>query len=90
MKVDFTAVLKGLDGNDLTFEGQPLTLGVAAAMALNTQGENSLRRGLLAMKVYSAGPDEEVTPEAAALIRESLPGAWMPIVVAQAHELLEG
>lgn len=90
MKVDFTTILKGLDGKDLSFEDEPLTLGVAAAMALNTQGENSLRRGLLAMRVYAAGPDADVTPEDAALIRENLPKVWMPIVVAQAHELLGG
>lgn len=90
MKIDFTHALKSLDGNDLIFEGQPLTLGVAAAVALNTQGENSLRRGLLAMRLYAAGQDTEVAPEDAALIRENLPKVWMPIVVAQAHELLGG
>lgn len=90
MKVDFTTVIKGLDGSDLMFEGAPLTLGVAAAMALNTPGENSLRRGLLAMRVYRAGAGADITPEDAALIRESLSAVWMPIVVAQAHELLEG
>lgn len=91
MKIDFARVLKNLDGSEAVDErGRPLTLGKVAAVALNAPGEDALHRGHLAMRVYGAGPDTDLTPEDAALIRDNLAATWAPIVVAQAHALLGG
>jgi hypothetical protein len=51
--------------------------------------EQSLKRGMLAMKVYAAG-EIEITSEEAGLIREVMATQWAPIIVAQAHSMLEG
>ena len=91
MKVNFSTVLKTLGGADAEMDGGPLTLGQVAALALNAPGEAeaALRKGILALRLFTAG-EEDVTPEDAALIRACLPSAWPPIIVAQAHALLEG
>lgn len=96
MKIDFSAVMKDLDGGDLTLGDLPLTLGKVAAYALNapiSQAPDPLdpvRRGTLALQLNNAGADTDITPEDASLIRECLPRYWTPIVVAQAHALLGG
>lgn len=92
MKIDCTTVIKNIDSTDAKDEaGRPLTLGVVAALALNRpEGADPIRRGMLAMRMYGAGKDFDLSPEDAALIREGLAAMWTPIVAAQAHALLEG
>jgi hypothetical protein len=94
MKVDFNQGFKLIDGAVAMHEAAPLTLGVVAGVALNApsqqiDGELSLKRGMLAMQVYAAG-EIEISPEEAGLIREVMATQWAPIIVAQAHPMLEG
>jgi len=90
MKIDFSQKIMGPDGNDAGIH-----LGQVAVNALNAPGtdplplDQSLRRGTLALKVAKGG-EHDVLPEDAGLIRELLPKAWAPIVVAQAAKMLEG
>ena len=89
MNVDFSSIMKNMDGTDAKIDGADMTLGVVAALALNTAGpHSSVQRGMLAMRLYGAAGDVEITPEEASLIRDGLPNVWPPIIVAQAHALL--
>ena len=98
MKVNFSQIMVGLEGEQLTQrENVPLTLGFVAAQALNAPKPetvhrnigSSLERGHLAMKVMRA--DEiELQPEEASMIRACLDLAWVPVIVAQAHDALAG
>ena len=89
MNVDFSACMKNMDGSEAKIDGASMTLGVVAALALNTPGSsNSVQRGVLAMRLYGAQGDVEITPEEASLIRDGLSSVWPPIIVAQAHQLL--
>lgn len=90
MKVDFGQEIIGLDGEAIRDEAGPLTLGRVAAAALNVPSENhALERGMLAIKVYMGGA-ADITPEESAMIREALPKAWVPVIVARAHHMLGG
>lgn len=90
MKIDFSQKITGPDGKDTGIH-----LGQVALNALNAPGERpltldqSLRRGNLALLVMKGG-ECDIVPEDAGLIRELLPAAWTPIVVAQAAKMLEG
>lgn len=92
MNIDFSQGLVSLDKKPLLGEGgKPLTLGNVSALALNVpEGPEPLRRGMMAMRLYDAGENTEITPEEAALIRDFLPKFWAPIVAAQAYEMLGG
>lgn len=90
MKINFSQKIMGPDGSDSGF-----TLGQVAVNALNAPEreplalDQSMRRGILALKVIKGGV-HDILPEDAGLIREQLPKAWAPIVVAQAAEMLKG
>lgn len=90
MKVDFSQKIMGPDGNDAGIH-----LGQVAVNALNAPEkeplpfDQSVRRGNLALKVAKGG-EHDILPEDAGMIRDLLPRAWAPIVVAQAAKMLEG
>jgi len=90
MKIDFSQKIMGADGNDAG-----INLGQVAVNALNAPSDTplsldqSIRRGNLALKVAKGGT-HEILPEDAGMLRELLPRAWAPIVVAQAAEMLKG
>lgn len=98
MNIDFDQQILWLDGSPIpdgsTPEGK-LTLAVVAAGALNRQPKGemsptvSLKRGMLAIRVFEGGT-QDISPEEAAMIQQALPDAWAPVVVARAHQMLNG
>lgn len=102
MKIDFSAVLKNLDGSPLLRQSQvadaqpaPMTLAHAACDALilpdqqQQSGDEKAAQFTLAMKIVKGG-EVEITPEDAALIKKRIGAAFGPLVVGRAYELLNG
>src|ERR1700685_1289803 len=91
--VDFSTVIKGLDGQPIMVkEGTPLTLGEVAAGALlkddpTLSGKEKVSRYVLAQKVYNA-KDITLTLDEAKLIKEQIGKNWSPIIVGPAWFLI--
>lgn len=101
MKIDFSQTVPGRNGDPFTIPsetGQPivLTLREAAYRALNASGESppehseSLRRGLLALKIDDATLPIDLKVEEVALVQRQLSLVWSPVVVARVFGMLEG
>lgn len=96
--VNFAAVLADQDGQPIKDGDQhALTLGRASMMALMqsypddaaASTEEKARRGLLALKVYTAGK-EDLPAEDIALIKKYIGKLYPPLIVVRAMPLLEG
>ena len=94
--IDFSAVLRDLDGAEISDGGKPLTLARVASAALlqayidesTLAGEIKVRRFVLAMKVAEAG-ELELTAEETAMLKERVAKGYGPLVVGRAWELLD-
>ena len=98
MLIDFSQTFTLPDGKAFTdADGSKLSLGKIALQSLNATGQareplplsEAMRRGSLAIKVAGGGK-HEISVEDAALIRQTLPNFWSPIVVALAAQALDG
>lgn len=102
MKINFSAVLRNLDGEPLMrqsqmadAQAQPMTLANAACDALiipdsqQQSGDEKAAQFALAMKIVKGG-EVEITPEQATLIKKRIGAAFGPLVVGRAYELLNG
>ena len=98
MKIDFSAPLKALSGEDLKDnKGEAFTLRDATVVALDSvfpdeakmEGKEKYRLGHLASRIY--GAKEAINLEAAdvALIKERIGKAYGPRIVAEAWDLLD-
>lgn len=92
MKINFDQIILGLDKKPVNFDGEDMTLGFGSAFALNAPEQDpiqSLKRGMLAVKLYEGG-EVEISPEEATLIRSALPKAFAPVIVFRMSEMLGG
>lgn len=99
MKIDFSSVLKGLDGKELKgdLKGEKsLTLGSVCVESLmasfpdeeRLSGNDKVKRFKLAQKIYNRTP-VDITVEDASLIKELIGKAYGPLIVGQVWDLLE-
>src|SRR5262249_44686005 len=96
MKIDFSAVIKDLDGEAVKDGDKVATLGRVACTALlasyadeqNLPAEDKVRRFLLA-EIAAKGGEREVKVEDAALIKQLIGKAFAPLVVASAYDIIE-
>lgn len=98
MKLDFNAILVGLDGKPMLgkdkTEATLKEVAVEALMAVTendrgASGEDKFKNYELAAKVY-AGGEIEITPEQAALLKRRIGECYGPVVVGPAYKLLNG
>jgi len=96
MKIDFSAVIKDLDGEAVKDGDKVATLGRVACTALlasyadeqNLPAEDKVRRFRLA-EIAAKGGEREVKVEDAALIKQLIGKAFAPLVVASAYDIIE-
>ena len=96
MKIDFSAVIKDLDGDPVKDGEKDATLGRVACTALlasyadeqNLAAEDKVRRFRLA-EIAAKGGEREVKVEDVALIKTLIGKAFAPLVVARAYDIIE-
>ena len=96
MKIDFSAVIKDLDGDPVKDGEKDATLGRVACTALlasyadeqNLAAEDKVRRFRLA-EIAAKGGEREVKVEDVALIKTLIGKAFAPLVVGRAYDSIE-
>ena len=96
MKIDFSAVIKDLDGDAVKDGEKDATLGRVACAALlasyseeqNLPAEDKVRRFRLA-EIAAKGGEQDVKVEEVALIKTLIGKAFAPLVVARAYDIIE-
>ena len=96
MKIDFSAVIKDLDGDPVKDGEKDATLGRVACSALlasyaDEQGlraEDKVKRFRLA-EVAAKGGEQEMKVEDVALLKSLIGKAFAPLIVARAHDIIE-
>lgn len=93
--LDFTQVLKDLDGKPIKNDDKELTLGEAATIALlapfqdeQAKGDTKAKRFLLAIKVRQA-KDAKLTAEEVKEIKDVVAKAFAPLVVGRVWEIID-
>jgi len=98
MKIDFSKVLKTLDGKPIkTPENKNLTLRDAVTNALlsvhedekSLSGKDKALRYHLSMRVYGAKSPFLLKSEECTLIKELIGKAYLPLIVGQAWEIID-
>ena len=94
---NFDAVIKGVDGTPVKDEkGESVFLRNLAVNALygtfederGISGEEKMKRGLLADKIFPGG-DVDVTPEEIVMIKKLIGKGFSTLVVTRAYQLLD-
>jgi len=96
MKIDFSAVIKDLDGDAVKDGEKDATLGGVACSALlasyaDEQGlpaEDKVRRFRLA-ETAAKGGEQEIKVEDVALIKQLIGKMFAPLIVGRAYDLIE-
>src|SRR5262245_23377648 len=96
MKIDFSAVIKDLDGSPVKQGEKDATLGHVACTALlasyadeqNLPVEDKVRRFRLA-EIAAKGGEREVKVEDVALIKQLIGKAFAPLIVGRAYDIIE-
>jgi hypothetical protein len=96
MKIDFSAVIKDLDGEAVKDGDKDATLGRVACSALlasyaaeqNLAAEDKVRRFRLA-ETAAKGGEQEIKVEDVALIKQLIGKMFAPLIVARAYDLIE-
>src|SRR6516164_2901594 len=96
MKIDFSAVIKDLDGDAVKDGEKDATLGRVACTALlvsyadeqNLAAEDKVKRFRLA-EIAANGGAQEMKVEDVALIKKLIGKAFAPLVVARAYDIIE-
>lgn len=96
MQIDFSTVLRALDGNPLREGNRDVTLGMVAVNCLlmnfpdevKLSGEDKFKRGKLAERIYEKA-DVEITVEEAALMKMLIGKGGATWVVTQAYSAIE-
>lgn len=98
LKINFNAVVMGLDGKPFTLgaEKKELTLKEACVQALVSSydderptGPDKQERGALAKEIYQGG-ERTLSQKKIGLIKDLVGKAWTPVIVCQCYELLDG
>lgn len=100
MKIDFSVVLKGLDGVELKprdMDSKSLTLRDVCVDALlvekpgdKVDSKEKLRRYRLAEKIYGCKEPISLSVEDIVIIKEQTAFRWSTLVMGRAWDLLEG
>jgi hypothetical protein len=96
MKIDFSAVIKDLDGDAVKGGEKDATFGRVACSALlasyadeqNLPAEDKVKRFRLA-EVASKGGEQEMKVDDVALIKTLIGKAFAPLVVGRAYDIIE-
>ena len=96
MKIDFSAVIKDLDGDAVKDGEKDATLGRVACTALlasdadeqNLAAEDKVKRFRLA-EVAARGGEQEVKIDDVALVKTLIGKAFAPLVVGRAYDIIE-
>lgn len=96
MKIDFSAVIKDLDGDAVKDGERDATLGRVACAALlatyadeqNLAAEDKVKRFRLA-EIASKGGEQEIKVDDVALIKKLIGKAFAPLIVARAYDIIE-
>jgi len=96
MKIDFSAVIKDLDGEAVKDGEKDATLGRVACTALlasyadeqNLAAEDKVKRFRLA-EVAARGGEQEIKVDDVALIKTLIGKAFAPLIVARAYDIIE-
>jgi len=95
--IDFSQVMKDLDGKAIRDGEAELTLRSVTVNALMTLlpderslgGEEKARRYTLGMKIHKAKEPLELKAEQVTLVKKCVGGVYTPLVVGQAFHLLD-
>jgi hypothetical protein len=96
MKIDFSAVIKDLDGDAVKDGEKDATLGRVACTALlatfadepNLSAEDKVKRFRLA-EIASIAGEQEMKVDDVALLKKLIAKAFGPLVVARAYDIIE-
>ena len=96
MKIDFSAVIKDLDGDAVKDGEKDATLGRVACTALlasygdeqHLPAEDKIKRFRLA-EVAARGGEQEVKIDDVALVKTLIGKAFAPLVVGRAYDIIE-
>jgi hypothetical protein len=96
MKIDFSAVIKDLDGEAVKDGEKDATLGRVACTALlasyadepNLAAEDKVKRFRLA-EVAARGGEQEMKIDDVALVKTLIGKAFAPLIVARAYDIIE-
>lgn len=101
MKVDFTAAIRDLDGEQINENGKPITLGTLSINALlatlpdaraqpeQMDGTEKVRLATLAQAIHLTPKIIDLEAEQIALLKERIGRAYQPLAVKQAWDLLD-
>jgi hypothetical protein len=96
MKIDFSSVIKDLDGEAVKDGDKDATLGRVACTALlasyadeqNLPAEDKVKRFRLA-EIAAKGGAQEMGIEGVALVKKLIGKAFAPLIVARAYDIIE-
>jgi len=96
LKINFNMGLKNLEGKNLKDKGKDLTLKDVSANALlgnyqneNIDGEEKLKRFLLAMKIYEAKGELELSVDEIKMTKDLIAKGYSTIVTGRALQILD-
>lgn len=95
MKIDFNVGLKNLKGEALKDTGKDLTLKDVSANALlgnykeEIDGNEKLKRFLLATKIYEASGEIELENDDVKLVKDMIAKGYSTVVTARAWQILD-
>lgn len=96
MKKNFCVALKDLEGKDIVQDGQPALIKHVVAQALlapmqdDKDGAIKVKKYHLAMKIYNAETEVEVSTEDLALLKKVAGETLSVLAVGQLYQLIEG
>ena len=102
MKIDFSTMLKGFDGEPIRDgHGNTITLGSAVVVALTaprsensrTSGEEKFKLGELARVVWQSEKNNQpadISVEDVAVIKAAVGNSWSTLAVWSAFQIIEG
>jgi len=95
LKIDFSVALKNLEGKPLKDKGKDLTLKDVSTNAVlgnydeKIDGEEKLKRFLLATKIYESNGELELTIDEVKMIKDLIAKGYSILVTGRALQILD-